>query len=513
MKALVATVNSLLFVDLQSRQVKVVESNRPEYYGISWWKNSDTLVLSHSGLANDTLVDLESYITSEKGYLSFDHRHSTLFLSQPHQLLCAANGWIIVTNTGRNCVTLYDPTNGFYKDIRINDIHWDRLGKDNACGEHFNSVYLKNDRLYVLAHRFKKNSHVLEFSYPDCTLLERHELKQRSGLHNIWVDDAGNMIACHSEAGELIDVKSNETIWAARASNYSRGLAATQEFIIVGDSAITHTREDRKTSPSVLWLIDRKTFNTMDYFNLGPYGSVHEVRLLDTADEAHHGCLFSGLDNLEKQLATTKASIAEHNPEKLRLSQQWKTQSHLLQPFNCILNSWMLDEKEWLTPKNDRFTLGILKQPFHDYFTASFDYTFQESALSLQHISFIIGYQGPDDTNMLAILISYNKQKTTINLWQNRKNNWELREVLVRNAPQTGKLSITRTQNQLTIQCDSGSVIKKKFNTTELQGALGMRSHGAQFKNFVVSENRVPDNTKKFRLFLEKVSNVFLQKS
>lgn len=54
MKALVATVNYLLLVDLQTGAVNIIESNRPEYYGISWFEGSDSLVLSHSGLSNDS---------------------------------------------------------------------------------------------------------------------------------------------------------------------------------------------------------------------------------------------------------------------------------------------------------------------------------------------------------------------------------------------------------------------------------------------------------------------------
>jgi len=81
MKALVTTINHLLLVDLSLRTVNVIESNRTEYYGISWWENNPTLVLSHSGLNNDTTLDIDSYMHSEKGYLSFDQLQTPDFFT------------------------------------------------------------------------------------------------------------------------------------------------------------------------------------------------------------------------------------------------------------------------------------------------------------------------------------------------------------------------------------------------------------------------------------------------
>lgn len=508
MKALVATVNYLLLVDLRSGKVDVIESHRPEYYGISWWEGSDSLVLSHSGVANDSLLDVESYINSEKGYFSFGKTHSQCFLSQPHQILCAPNQWIIATNTGRNCITLYNPSSGFYKDIRINNIHWDRLGKDNPCGEHFNSVFLKNDYLYVLAHRFKRCSQVLKFSYPDCVLLETYEIKQRSGLHNVWVDDAGNIIACHSDAGELIEVKTNETIWASGSSYYSRGLAATADVIVVGDSQIA-TRENRKTLPSDLWIVDRKTLNALDYLPLGPYGAIHEVRILDVEDEAHHSKIFDGLNHLEDAILERQNVLAEHRKEKLKHSQKWQNDRQLLQQFHCILNGWTVNDG-WIAPKNEGFTLALAKQIPTKNFTASFDYSFpHSSALSNQHISLVVGYRGEDDTNMLAILINYSidNEVAVVTLWANVNGHWDAREVLFATAPKDGRLSVTQIDNKLTITCNNLSPVIKRFSPEELRGAVGIRCLGSQFKNFLVT-NPTKTTGQNIKEYIKKFINI-----
>lgn len=423
------------------------------------------------------------------------------FLSQPHQLICAPNNWIIATNTGRNCFTLYDPSSGFYKDIRINDIHWDRLGEDNSCGEHFNSVYLKNNRLYVLAHRFKKTSHILEFSYPDCILLERYEIKQRSGLHNIWVDDSGNMMACHSDAGELIEVKSNETIWATGSPCYSRGLAATTDIIIVGDSIVTSTRESRKNSSTVLWVINRKTLNTIDYLQLGAFGSVHEVRILDVADEAHHGKLFTGLTHLEKIIDEHQEISAQQRKEKINNSQEWQLNRHFLKDFNCIINGWTVNDAGWVAPKSGGFTLALAKKSPVDNFTFSLEYSFPESpTLSIQHVSLVVGWRGNDDTNMLAILVMHSAETNSVSLslWFNENGAWKS-EDLLSTVHNTGMLSVTRVGNQLEIICNK-SKITKKFHLTELEGSVGVRCLGSQFKNFTITD------------YIEKHSNNKIQK-
>ena len=108
MLALVATPRFLLLVDLESRRVSVIEDGRQEYYGITWRPGGDQLILSHSGLDNESLVDLESYALSEVGWISAGPLHSSRFLSQPHQILCGPDGRVICTNTGRNSVVVID---------------------------------------------------------------------------------------------------------------------------------------------------------------------------------------------------------------------------------------------------------------------------------------------------------------------------------------------------------------------------------------------------------------------
>src|SRR4029077_1505002 len=173
---------------------------RTEYYGISWQPGGKDLFLSHSGLDNESLIDITAYALSETGWISYSKGETGKFLSQPHQIICAPDGRVVCANTGRNCVTVIDPAKpGYFQEARISESRWDRVSPAQDTGDHLNSVFIKGDRLYVAAHRFNKGSCVAEFSYPELTLLNTHSAGNCRGLHNIWVTDEGKMIACHSQ--------------------------------------------------------------------------------------------------------------------------------------------------------------------------------------------------------------------------------------------------------------------------------------------------------------------------
>jgi hypothetical protein len=306
--ALVATARFLLLVNLNSKEVIPLESNDPEYYGISWFPGSDKLVLSHSMMSSADVKDISSYAQSEVGYLSHGDLKSPAFLSQPHQILCGSDGRVICTNTGRNALSIFDfQKPNYFQEARISPARWDRLSLDDLTGDHLNSVFEKNGFLHVIAHRHNKGSALAVFSYPDLQIISIDSIKHKTGLHNIWITEEGQKICCHSEGAGLIDLDSAQVLWQAELPIYTRGLAASSEFVLVGESQMTE-RTLRGGSTSGLWLLDRKTWAALDYFYLGPYGGVHEVRLVNIKDEAHHGHIFGDVKTLlSRDLRKTEA--------------------------------------------------------------------------------------------------------------------------------------------------------------------------------------------------------------
>ncbi len=296
--AVVSTTQWLLLVDLQSRQVQPLECSRPEYYGISWFRDSDELVLSHSGLNNADLVDVATYANSEKGWLTHGSKSSRPFLSAPHQILCAPDGRVVCANTGRNVITAFDygqPT--VFQEVGVSAARWDRLALDQLTGDHLNSVFLRDSHLYVIAHGHSKGSKLATFSYPEMELVSVEPLGDRKELHNIWVTADGQRISCHSESGSLIDLDEKIPLWESGSPVYTRGLAAASNYVLVGESQKTG-RELRRSSLSGLWILDKQTWQPIDHIALGPFGVVNEVRVLDVGDDAHHGHSFKGIEPL-----------------------------------------------------------------------------------------------------------------------------------------------------------------------------------------------------------------------
>lgn len=297
--ALVTTLNALLLVNLNTKTVFPIEFNRPDYYGISWFPDGKDLVLGHSEIRSDKLITLADFALSELGYLSHGEQKSLPFLSEPHQILCASDGRVICTNTGRNALSVVDLSRpNVFQEVRITPPRWDLFSADNTTGDHLNSVFEKDKKLYVIAHRFKKGSALAILSYPDLEIISIKPL-DRTSLHNIWVTDEGQQIACGSEEGGLIELNGEKTklLWQAGTPIFARGLAASTDFVLVGESQYA-AREMRSSSMSGMWLIDRNTWQPMDYFALGLYGDVRDIRLLNIPDEAHHGHVFQGLESL-----------------------------------------------------------------------------------------------------------------------------------------------------------------------------------------------------------------------
>jgi hypothetical protein len=296
--AVVSTTGWLLLVDLQSRQIQPLEFNRPEYYGISWFQDSDELILSHTGLNSADLVDVASYAQSEKGWLTHGSISSRPFLSAPHQIICAPDGRVLCANTGRNVITAFDfGQPNVFQEVGISTARWDRLALDQITGDHLNSVFLRDSQLYVIAHGYAKGSKLATFSYPEIELVSVEPLGARTGLHNIWVTAEGQRISCHSESGSLIDLHEKIPLWESGSPVYTRGLAAASNYVLVGESQKTG-RDLRRSSLSGLWILDKQTWQPIDYIALGPFGAVNEVRVLDVPDDAHHGHSFKGIEPL-----------------------------------------------------------------------------------------------------------------------------------------------------------------------------------------------------------------------
>jgi hypothetical protein len=471
--ALVSTTRALLLIELNAKRVVPLEWDRGEYYGISWFPESEDLVLTHSLLDNGHLVDVATYAQSEIGILSAGARQTHGFLSQPHQIVCGSDGRVICTNTGRNAVSVLDLMRpDIIQEARISPARWDRLDRENFVGDHLNSVFEKNGVLYIIAHRMRMGSALASFSYPEMELLGVEPIKNRTGLHNIWVTDEGQQIACLSESGSLIDLNSNVVLWEAGYPILSRGLAATSDFVLVGESEVS-ARERRRASMSALWLLDRKTWQPIDYFFLGPYGGVHDIRLLNVRDEAHHGHVFAGTAAL---LAPDGGRVLAE--ARIEVSKRARFARDAWKSFKPIFGTPEVDNESALKARSEDLCLMI--KPSADATEIGFGYEFNASAIGA-HVS-VVAYRGAgSDTDMNAMLIQRKSEtEAVLSMWMHDGTSWRVESSeFILGLPLRGRVRLTRGNGGMQLDIDGRAIPSELLNGFQAHGGqLGVRWSG-----------------------------------
>lgn len=473
--AAVATSGWLLLIDLQTRKVQALENNRPEYYGISWFTESTELALSHSGLDNATLVDIASYAQSECGWVSHGALRSPVFLSQPHQILCAPDGRVICTNTGRNSVTVIDLDRAnTFQEARISQARWDRLSLGESFGDHLNSVFLRGHTLFVLAHRHSRGSQLATLTYPDLNIVDIKDLGSRTGLHNIWVKADGQYVSCHSESGSVVDLNSKVPLWESGAGVYTRGLAATDEYVLVGESQKSG-RDLRRSSLSGLWILDAKTWKPLDYLSLGPYGVVMEVRVLDVPDDAHHGKPFKGLAAL-----LAKDALLEISQNRLSGSRAVAANARAWANYEPVFGAPTITNDGFKRAPVDQLSLAIKNE--NRPTQVSFDYSLDDD--SRAHISAVLGYEGNGgDCAMSALLIRPVNAAAIFSIWRNDGQTWSLLPIPHQpvNLPLSGTMTVAVTDKQATVAFNGETPIVLSSELLGLQrcnDGLGIRWAG-----------------------------------
>lgn len=289
MKLLVSTPLWIFLIDSKTQVVEVVENNRREYYGISWSKEGE-LALSHSGIAYKNILTFQDYVSAELGGISLGNRLIDKCLVAPHQIFLRQD-FVLAANTGRNCLTVFHRSDLFYRHYWFDEKMWD-LDASGQRARHFNSVYSTGDRVYLLAHNFEENSFLLMLSWPGLQLIEKIETTAR-WAHNIWPTN-GQILICNTRNGSIDNAYTGEVLWKdSDPEILTRGLACSGEHVFVGRST-AGDRDERDFSPSSIAILNRKSWKLEDTIEFPFAGNIHEVRILDEADECHHGHVYMG---------------------------------------------------------------------------------------------------------------------------------------------------------------------------------------------------------------------------
>lgn len=467
MKLLVSSPHRLFLVDSITHDVKVVEQHRQEYYGISWTK-AGQLVLSHSGLNNAALLTFEDYAQSEKGRLSLDQKSVPDCLSQPHQLLCLPNH-ILTANTGRNCLTVFRQDDLYYRHYWFDRIHWDRLDSQTQRGSHFNSIYFKDERVYLLAHNNNQRSFVLELAWPSLEVIRRIDSTVEES-HNIWLTDSLQMIVCNFKNASLDDISSGEVLWKSPERNvFPRGLASAQGLVFVGQSKITG-RGGRASSHGGIWVLEKQSWQIIDFIPLPFSGNIHEIRVLDSADDCHHGHPFAGIIEGSDE-ATNK--YLEHVEELAASGIRYGWQTHVGQV------KW--DGTKQFTIGPD-LTITTIQEMRARNVRISALLTFEPHPIPT-HIALVGRYSGPSDENMYLGMLIQEGSAYTAQIWKNVGGEWmQLASKPLDRGIST--LTFELEDQELRLFADNALLIQITDSALTAPGEVGIRGLSGSVQNF-----------------------------
>lgn len=488
MKLLISTPHFILGYSTQTKKVEVLESGPGQYYGISWSPDGQELAWSFSGVDDTTLIDLAAYAQSERGGVCIGRRRSWPCLSAPHQILWISEDYLLATNTGRNALTRISTEDFNTIQYRYDDSLWDRLSLQGTEGSHFNSLFHRGERIYLVAHNHTKASAILELEWPTLKYVSEQKL-EISGIHNLWVTDDEQWVVCDSKAGGLLDARTNTVLWSNGRQGYTRGLAATASIIVVGNSEFAPVRSNRRNFDAGLWIIDRKSWETLDYVSLGHYGGVNDVRIIDEPDYCHHGVPLSA--SALNVLNASRLTIREQRLVRAR-------ENHALRGWDILdAGAPVRLRGPAITSESGGHVTGMLRGVTqYDVSLAAELHILGSNATD--HASLVTRYIGPSDTNMCAGLFQFDGIAVTAAIWQHNGEWHKLAETNIsaaslplrtQDAHMVLPVQFTTIGQQASIQIGGQKKITANLthSMNTRQTRAGIRIHGSTFGFSAVS--------------------------
>jgi hypothetical protein len=393
-------------------------------------------------------------------------------LSVAHQILWADNR-IVATNTGRNCLTVFRTDDWFYRHYWIDEHRWDRLGPDATCGSHFNSLFLRDDQLYVVAHNHDRGSAIVRLAWPEMQLLGIYPTPTLMA-HNVWVTDEGQVIVCDSMRGTLVDVSTGDVLWRCDVPDVvTRGLAADQDHLYIGHSAIG-SRAERTRRDGRVWIVERSSYKTVDSLRLPGSGNVHEIRLLDVPDLCHHGFPFRGsivargpVEDSRKSAETAEARLLEAVSER-RSDGAWQQHAAFAR----------LDEER---AEAAEFSLATWTTLWASDVRIRAEVDVRDPVA--RHAGLVARHRGPGDANMVVALLAKADGGYGVQLWHQHDRRWSLLRTST-TAHARGALELQLFGHAARVSFAGKPLIDATIPGTPQKGRVGLRSAGGTLSHF-----------------------------
>jgi len=244
MKLLVTTSRSVLLFDPRSGAFPPIHEGGGLYYGITPTPRHYLVAARRRMVSSATPAD------HERGeILVFNHRfehvdtwQAPFALRDMHEIKWH-RGYLWVTCSFDNMVAVRTPRGGWQQ--------WYPLGEPSGAVRdinHFNSLALKGDDLWLLAHN-RGGSEILHFDIPTRTLRSREALGHQA--HNLW-RVGGRWHTCSSAEGAVVGAAGLRV----PTGGFPRGIAKLPQGWVVGISELAE-RGRRDFTDGQLALFDR----------------------------------------------------------------------------------------------------------------------------------------------------------------------------------------------------------------------------------------------------------------
>lgn len=274
MRVMVSSRFAVQVVDIETGQVESLplDYNYP-YFGITW--NTDHLFLARRWY--DRLgADVQVFGTSLNLIDTIMGGHPDM--ANVHQIQWWDNALFVCCpnrpETERGAVLIY-------RDGEIRT--WYPFEELDMFG--VNSIFFEPGKVFLIAHN-RGPSYLLKFSYPGLKPTWRCQIGNEA--HNVarWKEQLV-ILDSHGSCARFVEGKS------VPLEGYPRGLAISDENIVIGQSYHISDREKRLQDKEGGLIILNHQWERQSYINLNQ-GHVYDVRFLDVPDYAHHGQPWTG---------------------------------------------------------------------------------------------------------------------------------------------------------------------------------------------------------------------------
>lgn len=239
------------------------------HWGITW--NEDHIYATHQRFLEKKLIQQILVFDKNSKLLGPLPIPNNLF-SKGHQIQYC-QGYIYLTDTGHNCIQRINCDTLRSQGIIPNA---EKFGSDI---DHINSLFINDDKLYVGC----LEGMVYVYDLDTLGLICEYDFPKE--LHNLFMLD-NELLSNYSSKGVIVDATGKPLF---KVGAYNRGIVLTDEYLLVGQSAVLETERRGGGYPGYIMVFSRATKEKIGVIELPVMGQLMEIRCLNQKDFAHYG--------------------------------------------------------------------------------------------------------------------------------------------------------------------------------------------------------------------------------